>query len=130
MNIRDRVDVAIECDSGWDNLISPIIDYVDEYNKDKKDDDKLIITQIKEKFGGLVIYAHNTTKEFDDIVKDAWKKSYNKCELCGSEENIGQTLGWIITCCKTCAENIAKKRKYKIEWRNRKTGKIIIFNEK
>ena len=39
---------GIECGEGWKKLYQPIIDYIDEYNKDKEGVDKIEIYQIKE----------------------------------------------------------------------------------
>ena len=51
--IRDRVEIDFECGSGWDKIIEPLINYVEDYNKKaEKEEDKIIIAQIKEKFGG------------------------------------------------------------------------------
>jgi len=38
---------GIECDKGWEKLYQPIIDYIEDYNKDKEGDDRIEILQIK-----------------------------------------------------------------------------------
>lgn len=119
MNIQDIVDVAIECNSGWNSLIEPLIDYVEDYNnKVANEENKITITQIKEKFGGLEFYTNNTTKELDKMVHQARINSYKKCEICGSEENVGQTTdGWITTCCEKCVRDIVNSNKMSRKWR-------------
>lgn len=57
------------------------------------------ITTIKEKYGELRIYSCD-----NDIYEETLKKSWNICECCGSEKNIGTTHGWIKRICEDCAK--------------------------
>ena len=57
---------GIECDKGWEKLYQPIIDYIEDYNKDKEGDDRIEILQIKEKFGCY-------DKETYVLTKTGWK---------------------------------------------------------
>ena len=107
---------GVECGEGWYSLIKPIIDYIEEYNKDKSDDDKIVIMQIKEKFGGLRIYTNFHTNELYDMINHAENESYNICEMCGSREDMGQTTGWITSICRTCVGKIAEKKHYPTKW--------------
>lgn len=127
------MEVDIECGSGWSKIIDPIIDYIEKYNSTiEKEEDKIKIVQIKEKFGSLRFYAHNKTPELIKLIEEAEDKSYNICELCGSEEDIGQIAdGWITTCCRKCAENMAKSQKRNRMWYsyNIKKTEIIKYEE-
>ena len=78
---------GIECGEGWSKLYQPIIDYIEEYNKDKEGEDKIEIWQIKEKFGFLTIYVSRNTDELRKMIKDAEAKSYHTCEICGRHIN-------------------------------------------
>lgn len=89
-----------ECGPGWDKIIEPLINYIDEYNKSASV--PIEITQIKEKFGGLRFYTDNEPEDFRELVKTAEEESYKTCEICGTKENVGHTLGWIQTICKDC----------------------------
>jgi hypothetical protein len=107
--VRDESDntpfylFGIECGFGWLNLIKPIIRYIDVYNHSKEsEEDKISILQIKEKYGELRIYVSHGTKELFDMIDRAEKESRNTCEICGSEKNIGCTLGYIQTICHDC----------------------------
>lgn len=91
---------GIECGKGWNKLIIPILDYIDLYNSGH--DDKIEILQIKEKFGGLIIYTSFSTPELDQLIDDAEEQSFKTCEYCGSTENVSQTTGWIKTLCRKC----------------------------
>jgi hypothetical protein len=129
MNVRDRVEVEFECDKGWDKLIEPLIDYIEEYNsKVEKEEYKIVITQIKEKFGGIRFYVRNAPEELRDMISDAESDAYEICEFCGSDEDVGQTAdGWIITCCKKCAKTLAKKEKRDKKWYSRKNKKVEVI---
>lgn len=97
---------GIECGKGWNKLITPILDYIDIYNSGHKEEDKIHILQIKEKFGGLRIYVSPEPKELSEMIEKAEDESYKTCEYCGSTENVTQTKhGWIKTLCDKCREN-------------------------
>jgi len=127
--IRDRVEIDFECGSGWDKIIEPLIDYVEKYNqKVEKEEDKIKIVQIKEKFGGLRFYTHNEPEELRELVSKAEDESYKTCELCGSTDDVGQTAdGWILTCCRKCIEKIVKARKANRKWRSLKKKKVEVI---
>lgn len=123
---------GIECGEGWYKLLQPIFDYIEEYNKDKvNDDEKLIPLQIKEKFGGLRVYMNFYTDELNKLIEDAEDEAYNTCEICGSKEDIGQTTGWITTMCRECVKKMAKKSKTGyVNWRSYKDKKLhMIFDD-
>lgn len=42
-----------------------------------------IVTQVKEKFGGLRFYVQQGTDEVYKLVSEAEAKSYHICEVCG-----------------------------------------------
>ena len=119
------MDVDIECGNGWRKIINPIIEYIEKYNSTvKKEENKIKILQIKEKFGELRFYASNKTPELVKLIENAEAKSRNICELCGSEEDIGQIAdGWITTCCRKCAEKMAESQKRSRLWYSYKTKK-------
>lgn len=94
---------GIECGKGWHKLIEPIIEYINDYNKDKNEEEQIHILQIKEKFGQLRFYTNFSTKELHDMINKAEEKSYDVCETCGSEQYVGSTTqGWIRTICIDC----------------------------
>ena len=62
---------GIECGKGWYKLIEPIIKYIEEYNQDKKEEDKIKIIQIKEKFGELRFYTNFGTEELHKMIEEA-----------------------------------------------------------
>jgi hypothetical protein len=127
MELSERAGVEIECYSGWNSLIEPLVEYVEKYNENKAEDEKIVITQIKEKFGGLRFYANNITDELRDKIAEAESDSYNVCEFCGTRKNVGHTSDWIITCCKDCAKKYVEKKHFDVKWRSAKTKKVEII---
>lgn len=63
------------------------------------------ITQIKEKFGGLRFYYYGGDNAIDGMVNLAESMSYRICEYCGTTEDVGQTQGWIVSCCRSCHQS-------------------------
>ena len=102
---------GIECGDGWKNLYQPIIDYIIDYNKDKKDEDKIEIWQIKEKFGGLRVYLNKSTEELDKMIEEAEKESYHTCEECGKHINKAIVEHhWIYAMCRQCYDEMKEKQ--------------------
>lgn len=60
------------------------------------------ITQIKEKYGGLRFYCNGGDLYISGMIDLAESMSYTICEKCGTTKNVGQTSGWIYTCCESC----------------------------
>ena len=61
------------------------------------------ILQVKEKFGGLRVYA-DTTKKGQALLEQAETESYSTCEHCGATENVSTEGRWLKTLCKACRE--------------------------
>lgn len=119
-----------ECDSGWYQLILPIIEYINEYNANidkqgNKDNTesispKIVFTQIKEKWGKLDISLNFGTAELWDMIEKAEEDSYNVCEICGSRDDVGcKESEWIKTICHKCA-----KERAPLLWRSNNTEKL------
>jgi len=94
--------------SGWAGLVRVFLHKINDFNKDKSEEEKLKITQIKEKWGYLNIYTTGLPEEFDEDIKMREKASKHICEYCGSPFNVGKKdinnpYGWIRTICKKCA---------------------------
>lgn len=110
---------TVECGHGWDKLIQPIFDYINEYNLSRKDDERIEIRQIKEKFGLLQIYVSYGTNELYDMIDKATSESNNVCEQCGSTKEIGTTRGWIMHLCKKCVLKMSIEEKRDFIWKQR-----------
>lgn len=94
---------GVECHKGWYKLIEPIFNYIEQYNRNRAPQDQIQILQVKEKFGQLRFYVNFSTEHLSNMIEDAEKKSYDICEFCGTEDNVGSTMnGWIWTICLDC----------------------------
>lgn len=107
--------IYVECDFGWYDLIRATVAELDRILKDI-DSATLQIVTLKEKFGGLRMYYQLYDEELpsDDrevlatkiwnVVRDAEKRSYQICEVCGTEESVESICEnrWIKTICKSC----------------------------
>lgn len=109
----------VECGHGWDKLIQPIFDYINEYNLSRKDDERIEIRQIKEKFGLLQVYVSHGTNELYDMIDKATSESNSICEQCGSTKEIGITRGWITHLCKECVIKMSIEEKRDFIWKKR-----------
>lgn len=109
---------GFECKDGWfwliDNLCKSIQSYID--NNSHKNIPQVIVTQVKEKFGGLRFYYNGGDERINGMVWLAENMSYNICEKCGTTENVGSTKKWVRTLCENCAiegEHISSWKKNK-----------------
>lgn len=59
----------VECGKGWDKLIKPLFDYIESYNQNKNDEDKIQVLQVKEKFGGLRFYVNIEPQELTEMIR-------------------------------------------------------------
>lgn len=109
---------GVECGKGWEKLYKPLFEYIEKYNSGKeKDEDKIFVLQCKEKFGTLRFYTNFATPELEDMIEEAEDKSFNVCEMCGSEEHVGHTSGdWITVCCIDCLKKIIGESFYGRHW--------------
>lgn len=115
----------IECGKGWESLYKPIFEYIENYNQDKTEEEQIIVTQVKEKFGGLRFYVNYHTDELLEMINNAEDESYLICETCGSKENVGQTGGWIETICYNCVKKRSKEGLMPIQWVNNTTKELM-----
>lgn len=77
------------------------------------------VLQVKEKYGGLRFYFNSSggrsgeQDEIEGMVNLAESMSYGTCEFCGTTKNVGQTQGWITTCCEKCFKEKTNMAKWK-----------------
>lgn len=93
---------GFECGDGWywliDNLCDNIQGYINANNKKQ-----VIVSQVKEKFGGLRFYVDGGDKLIDGMIWLAEGLSMEICEMCGSTEDVTcEGRGWITTKCTKC----------------------------
>ena len=98
--------------AGWGRLIAELF-------TDKPEG--CIVTQVKEKFGGLRFYINGGTAEYNRIVHRCESESFKVCESCGEPgapmTPDGNPHGWIKTVCPACGttDNYMKPMEW-AEW--------------
>lgn len=100
---------------GWwpiiESLCANIQRYLDWKNKDGEVVPKVVVTQIKEKFGGLRFYYDGGDAEISGMVRMAESWAEASCEECGAPGQ-RRSGGWIRTLCDHHeAEYQARKNK-------------------
>ena len=62
---------------------------------------QVVVSQVKEKFGGLRFYIHGGDDVIHGMISMAESMSYRTCEVCGTPGNPNKDGGWITTLCET-----------------------------
>ena len=87
---------GFECDDGWFELIKKLSEKLEPMGA--------VAVQVKEKYGTLRFYAHNTTEEALDLIEEAEDKTEKICEKCGSPGKLRKG-GWLRTLCDSCQDS-------------------------
>lgn len=113
---------GVECGDGWKELIKPLFDWIENYNKEHED--QIEIQQVKEKFGGLRFYVSHEPDELSRMILKAEGDSYGICEVCGSKIDVGHTQGWIKTICRKCIQDEVNHSNWKrqVKWKSKDDG--------
>jgi hypothetical protein len=74
-----------QCDDGWYRLIDSVAAELERYN-DRTDEEPVVATQVKEKFGGLRFYTNHTPDGTYAVTSHTRYLSKMVCELCGEME--------------------------------------------
>lgn len=115
---------GVECHKGWFDLLKPVFEYVNQYNKDKEKEKQIEFLQIKEKLSSLDIYTNFTTTELDYLIQQAEEKAEHTCEECGSTNDIGTRLnGWMTKMCLDCVKKEAVNQNYPQLWERHSDNK-------
>lgn len=94
--IYEGYDRALALESvgmGWSSLIHEVFDFIEQNKIPQK------VIQVKEKFGGLRIYA-DYNEELDKKIIEVCKRSFTICEECGATGNL-RGGNWYRTLCDT-----------------------------
>ncbi len=103
-----------DINNGWVVIVDAALSLI-KWDVEKNKMPKVEINQIKEKFGGLNIYYDGGDEKTRGIIDMASSMANKTCEVCGTNEEIGYTTGWVTTICKTCAEKEGKIEKFKLK---------------
>lgn len=126
-------ELGIECGKGWKRIVQPIIDYIEKYNEGKKDDDKIEIHQIKEKFATLRVYLNrHDNPELQQLIENAEQEAAKTCETCGTKDNVGLTMqGWATVICDDCIKkHMLGNARQTVKWKRNCDNKVFIVDNK
>jgi len=101
--------MGFECGDGWFDLIAELSKKLEaEIMKQPVDDQQYIMaSQVKEKFGTLRFYMSTETDEMSKLINEAEDKSAETCEVCGAKGELHQD-GWWSTLCDKCHDDRKK----------------------
>ena len=94
----DEFELVALSHPGWAQLLFAVRGLLTREYPDAK------VAQVKEKFGGLLIYVDAEPEQYDDInrvVSAAATMSYLTCEQCGHPGH-QRPGGWVKTLCDSC----------------------------
>ena len=76
-------------------------------------DTEVMVSQVKEKFGGLCFYIYSGLPEVWKLIDNAETASYIICEECGAKgkQRSKGKYGWIYTRCNECWDRMEKELK-------------------
>lgn len=101
---------GFECGNGWYNIIDKLCSCIQNYITGNELE-QVIVTQVKEKFGGLRFYAHNTDDLIEGMIWFAEYLSRRTCEECGEPGKRREIRMWVRTLCDKCYKEEVKKWK-------------------
>ena len=104
---------GIECGKGWKSLYQPILDKVEEINKDNPD--PIQILQVKEKYGRLDIYLSRYENGLLEDIMKASEQSSRICEECGDPAIPRTVNGWVYQLCDKCYDKFELRTKELLE---------------
>lgn len=87
-----------DVDEGWHKILDMLFDRI-RIHCVETNQPLPMISQIKEKFGGLRVYTEGHDNIINAFIRDAEEESYETCELCGKPGKLRQ-VGWMKTLCK------------------------------
>lgn len=89
-------------------LCKELNDVIHKSNEGCKDDGKIYLIQVKEKYGELRIYTSYTNDEMEEVISKYEQLSYNTCCKCGAHADT-MSNGYILPFCNECYKKVYKK---------------------
>jgi len=94
----DRTRALAQVFDGWKHLINKFYDELEKHNNCNIND-KIFVTEVKQKWGILRIYYTPSHKNIDNIYSIIQKKSLHTCEICGAYGNFIDKEHWSYILC-------------------------------
>lgn len=107
-----------EVNDGWLEIVKRIPYLVEQYNRNRTEQDKIEVDTIKQKFGELRVYIISSDGKLisyipglSDEINRIIDECNHTCEWCGTKENVTTSSykGWIRTLCEKCNEKLKNK---------------------
>jgi hypothetical protein len=99
---------------GWVNLVESLVEAIERRIKSNRHipdiPKKIIVLQIKEKFGGLRFYIGGADDHTYGMIYMVEMMSYNMCQFCGKKGKLYSDWGWYRTLCESCHEEYVQER--------------------
>jgi len=94
-------------DDGWYQLVDNLCNTIEHYLNNNPKVDKVVIIQVKEKFGTLRFYYSGGDEFIRGMVCMTELMSSKICEKCGTNQNVEliSDKGWLTTSCTECLIN-------------------------
>lgn len=100
--------ITIECDDGWYNLIYECLKEIEVLYKTKSEDiSEIKVLQIKEKYAHLRIYIFSYIGDVYDIIDKYESLSHNICEHCGNDGELSVKYGYYRVLCEKCRNELS-----------------------
>lgn len=83
----------------WYGLIRRLSEKIEALNQTLPEDERIVATQVKEKYGTLRFYVNWSHEVVNSWIAEAELESGHVCEICGAPGKTGGR-GWVETLCK------------------------------
>lgn len=93
----DREEAKKCVGAGWHSLINEAFDLIEK--------ERVVVTQVKEKYGELRIYTDSKDDSFIDKIHDIEDRSATVCEDCSTPTSPKRCGWWVYTLCDSCLSN-------------------------
>jgi hypothetical protein len=100
---------AFDNNEGWNPLLNILFSQL-QFDIDNNKQPQIEFSQIKEKFGSLRIYTNGHNDYQDGMITLAERLSETICMQCGSNKDVKQTNGWIVTLCPDCMKKYKESK--------------------
>ena len=94
---------GLDVGDGWYDIIDTACSVIQNHLDQNKEKKQVEFAQVKEKFGGLRMYADYSDDYVDGVISIAQSLSFKTCETCGAPGKQTET-GWIFTLCDNCLD--------------------------
>jgi hypothetical protein len=88
-----------ECGDGWGDILRTLADNIFARQNNSRMKKLVHATQVKEKYGRLVVYFSPHDDDIDALVKEAQESSWSTCEHCGKLAELRRVGEYLTTLC-------------------------------